>query len=534
MEMLKGDEKRLPHIIQYEIALPPAVEFILRVLRQAGHTAYLAGGAVRDALLGLRIKDYDIATDAAPDRIAALFERTIPVGKAFGVMTVIIDNLPHEVATFRSEKGYADGRRPDEVHFSDAPTDASRRDFTINAMFHDSRRGEIIDYTGGLEDIGRKALRCVGHPPTRFAEDHLRLLRAIRFAARLGFAIEPKTAAAIREMSYLVVNLSPERIARELSEMLTGGQAKIAFAMLHEMDLLQKILPEAAAMDGLEQPREFHPEGDVWVHTLLMLELLDEALRDHRIANNNKGKLEPKDALAAADAPSTVPANDGSDHLSGGDMEEGGEEGEEKGRGESKEEVCKKGVLETWENFDEQDIMALAWAALLHDVGKPVTYTFTDRIRFHEHDRMGAEIATLILRRLRRPEKLIAQVAELIGKHMHFAHLREMRPAKLRRWMQSPDFALHLELHRLDCLSSHRKHENWLYGLQAWRMEKTKPAPKEPLLTGRDFLAKGIKPGPEIGQWLRCAKDAELEGVFSDRTSAMQWMEARIGESEGK
>lgn len=243
-------------------------------LKSEGHQAFLVGGCVRDLLLDRKPKDYDVATDARPDRILELFPRSGRVGAHFGVVLVRDgDGAQVEVATFRSDHAYRDGRHPDSVRFESSPReDAIRRDFTINALLMDPETGEVADYVGGREDLERRLIRAIGDPETRFHEDHLRLLRAVRFAARLGFEIEPDTFSAIRRLHPLIRQVSAERVRDELVRILTEGGARRGFELLDQTGLLEMVLPEVAAMKGVAQPPEFHPEGDVWTHTLLMLE----------------------------------------------------------------------------------------------------------------------------------------------------------------------------------------------------------------------------------------------------------------------
>ncbi len=248
---------------------------IVARLRAGGHQAYLVGGCVRDLLLGRAPKDFDVATDARPDRITELFERSEQVGAHFGVVLVRENTSQVEVATFRSEGGYSDGRRPDGVRFeSDPRQDAMRRDFTINALLLDPESKEVLDFVGGREDLGRRAIRAIGDAEARFREDHLRLIRAVRFAARLDFEIEPETMAALRRWHGLIQRVAPERVRDELTRILTEGGARRGFELLEETGLLGDLLPEVAAMRGVAQPPEFHPEGDVWTHTMLLLEKL--------------------------------------------------------------------------------------------------------------------------------------------------------------------------------------------------------------------------------------------------------------------
>jgi poly(A) polymerase len=243
------------------------------ILLRNGHQALLVGGCVRDLLLGRPPADYDVTTDAAPDRVLQLFPEAIGVGAQFGVVLVPRDGIQVEVATFRSDVGYSDGRHPDAVVYSKtAQEDVRRRDFTINGLLmrHDS--GEILDYVGGEADLLAGIIRAIGEPARRFREDKLRMLRAVRFAARLGFAIDVDTSAAIKNLSPEITQVSAERIREELTKLLTEGAAKCGFALLDETGLLAQLLPEISALHGVEQPPQYHPEGDVWTHTMLMLE----------------------------------------------------------------------------------------------------------------------------------------------------------------------------------------------------------------------------------------------------------------------
>jgi poly(A) polymerase len=292
---------------------------IIRTLREHGHKAYLVGGCVRDLLLGRKPADYDVTTSATPDEVMRLFPETYAVGAQFGVVLVPLPrniaqfsvssvssvvnavdcndrehgehretdtrSLYVEVATFRSDIGYSDGRHPNEVRFTKTPQeDVARRDFTINGLLldpllpdgstRDLLTSGVLDYVGGRNDLEAKIIRAIGEPELRFAEDKLRMLRAVRFAARFGYTIEPQTFAAIRKRAPQIHQVSRERVREELTKMLTEGQAKRAFELLDKTHLLHEVLPEIAAMKGVEQPPQFHPEGDVFVHTLLLLEKL--------------------------------------------------------------------------------------------------------------------------------------------------------------------------------------------------------------------------------------------------------------------
>src|SRR5581483_11102759 len=280
---------------------------VLRTLRERGHQAYLVGGCVRDLLLGREPADYDVATDAIPDQVMRIFPETYAVGAQFGVVLVPVPELERktelpkpaedaglcdseatvadtpghhhkscvEVATFRCDIGYSDGRHPDAVRFSRDPRqDVQRRDFTINGLLLDPIEDKVVDYVGGRDDLQAKIIRAIGDPALRFAEDKLRMLRAVRFAARFEYTIEPTTFAAIQRLAPQINQVSRERVRDELTRMLTEGHARRAFDLLDETGLLRQVLPEIEAMKGVEQPPEFHPEGDVFVHTLLMLEKL--------------------------------------------------------------------------------------------------------------------------------------------------------------------------------------------------------------------------------------------------------------------
>ncbi len=426
---------------------------IIHRLQAEGFQALYVGGCVRDALLGVSPKDWDIATSATPEEVEALFEHTVPVGKSFGVMVVVEDGREYEVATFRKDGGYSDGRRPESVEYTDAREDALRRDFTINALMYDPVRRELLDFVGGQEDLKAGVVRAVGEPEQRFLEDHLRMLRAVRFAARTGFAIEPATFRAIRELAGLVTTVSAERIGAELLGMFTCRAPDAALVLLEESRLLRHVLPEVSAMLGMPQPPEFHPEGDVFEHTRLMLKML------------------------GAELPAAP--------------------------------------------FERE---VLGWAVLLHDVGKPLVISVDGRIRFNCHDSKGAELATTILQRLKRPTKVIETVSDMIGRHMHFGNLSKMRLAKLRRFLREPAFPLHLTLHRYDCGSSHRIMENYEFGQRMLAEELAKPEELEPILKGADLIAMGFAPGPLFGKILEAVEDARLEGEISTPDQARLWV----------
>jgi putative nucleotidyltransferase with HDIG domain len=252
-----------------------AARSVLLRLRRSGQEAWFVGGCVRDELLGRVPPDYDVATSARPETVIDLFPRTVAVGAQFGVVIVLVDEIPVEVATFRSDEAYVDGRRPTGVRFTGAREDAERRDFTMNGLFMDPETGEVLDFVGGREDLATRTLRAIGEPRARFEEDKLRLLRAVRFATTVPARIEESTWQAVREMGPAITEVSWERIRVEVTKILVSGRAAQGFRLLRASGMLAAILPEIEAMAGVEQPPEFHPEGDVLVHTLLALEHFD-------------------------------------------------------------------------------------------------------------------------------------------------------------------------------------------------------------------------------------------------------------------
>jgi poly(A) polymerase len=430
-------------------------ERICRTLRGAGHQAYLVGGCVRDILLARTPADYDVATDATPDRVQELFPRSLAVGAQFGVIIVAEDSeagetVQVEVATFRSDIGYSDGRHPDRVIYTaSAAEDAQRRDFTINALLLDPGTQEVFDFVGGREDLRAGIIRAIGRPEARFHEDKLRLVRAVRFAARFRYAIEAHTFAAIPRLAPQIHQVSAERLRDELTKLLTEGAARRSFELLDETRLLPELLPEIARMKGVEQPPQFHPEGDVWTHTLLMLEEL--------------------------------PAG------------------------------CSS---------------TLAWGLLLHDVGKPPTFTPPagpeGRIRFDEHVNVGTRMSEEICRRLRFSNEDAAQVSALVANHLRFKDVPQMKPATLKRFVRLDRFEEHLELHRLDCLSSHRNLENYEFVRRF--LAETPPEQVRPprLITGEDLIGIGLKPGPQFKAILDAVEEAQLNGKITSSEDALQ------------
>ncbi|HEY3458073.1 MAG TPA: CCA tRNA nucleotidyltransferase [Bryobacteraceae bacterium] len=418
---------------------------LITALRAHGHKAYLVGGCVRDRLLGITPKDFDIATAARPDEVLHCFPQARLVGAQFGVVLVSEgEGIQVEVATFRSEGAYSDGRRPDAVRYESEPAlDARRRDFTINGLLQDPLSGEVLDYVGGKADLEAKVIRAIGNPDQRFEEDHLRMLRAIRFASRLGFSIESETFSAIQRAASRITRISPERIREELIRILTEGAARRGFELLDSSGLLECIAPEIKAYQGVEQPPEYHPEGDVWTHVMLMLERM----------------CDPEPTLAL-------------------------------------------GVL-------------------FHDVGKPSTFRVADRIRFDGHAEVGAAITKDWLYRLRFSNDDVEQVTSLVANHMRFKDVRQMRLGTLKRFLSLPHFEQHLELHRLDCLSSHGQLDSYNFvqaKLSELGQEDLRPAP---LISGHDLIQAGYTPGQAFGEALKAVETGQLEGEVQTREQAL-------------
>jgi poly(A) polymerase len=461
----------LPAQSQSDEAKFAAALEIVRALRERGYEAWLAGGCVRDLLLGRTPQDYDVATSATPEVVLDLFPRTFAVGAHFGVVLVATEqaaagcekpadpeSTPEfsltEVATFRSDGAYSDGRHPDAVRYTlDAAEDVKRRDFTINGLLLDPERlgsplrGAVIDHVGGLADLDAGIVRAIGEPAARFEEDHLRMLRAVRFAARFNYAIEPKTAAAIRAHAQKIEQVSRERVRDELTRMLTEGRARRAFELLDSTGLLTVVLPEIARMKGVEQPPQYHPEGDVWTHTLLLLEQLEAGCT-----------------------------------------------------------------------------MTLAWGALLHDVGKPPTFRRAERIRFDGHVEVGVAIGAEICRRFRFSNEETRQILTLIENHMRFADSERMKNSTLKRFFRLERFEEHLALHRMDCLAGSGNLDHWHYVNERLRTMPEEVVRPKPLLTGRELIAAGYTPGARFKQILHAVEEAQLEGMIHTEEEAVEYV----------
>lgn len=426
---------------------------VVRRLREAGHEGWFVGGCVREMLLGHEPADFDVTTDAVPDRIAELFPHVVPLGRQFGVMTVVEEGVHVEVATYRTEGGYADGRRPRHVRFASAEEDVARRDFTINALLYDPLAERVVDHVGGREDLAAGLVRTVGDPATRFEEDHLRLLRAVRFAARLGFRLDEATDVEVRRLAPRITRISPERIRDELTRMVAHRSRAVALRLLDETGLLREVLPEIDALHGVTQPSDYHPEGDVFVHVVLAMEAL------------------PPDASAV-----------------------------------------------------------VAWAVLLHDIGKPDTRDeSTGRIRFLGHDVLGERMAQDLLRRLRFSNDDRERIAWLVRHHLRPRDAPHMRRAKLRRLLAEPWLSDLMAVCRADALggSGDLTHLELLEEARA-RGEGDLPGA---WVTGRDLHERGVPQGPEFGRLLGTLRDEQLDGRLASREAALARLDDLLGGS---
>jgi poly(A) polymerase len=442
---------------QYAAALAIAC-----TLRDAGHQAYFAGGCVRDLLLRLEPKDYDVTTSATPAEIVALFAKTFAVGAHFGVVLVCTPrpgepDIATEVATFRNDGAYSDGRRPDAVQFATDPReDVQRRDFTINGLLLDPIAYEasgdldasVLDFVQGRRDLSLGVVRAIGDANLRYAEDKLRMLRAVRFAARLNFHLEVE---GIRCKAAQIVQVSQERIRDELTRILTEGGARRGFELLYQLGLLGRILPEVVRLRGVAQPPEFHPEGDVWTHTMLLLE---------KLPAGSSATLAWGALLHDIGKPATYqPPNP--------------------------------------------------------KAGKP------DRIRFNGHVEAGVRIGEEILARLRFSNDDTAQILALIRNHMRFGDILQMKQSTLKRFLRLPRFEEHLELHRLDASSAHGDLKLYDFARAQFEAEPAPDLRPAPLLTGRDLIAAGYRPSPQFKPMLALAEDAQLDGSATTREEAL-------------
>jgi poly(A) polymerase len=431
---------------------------IVKELHRAGFQALWAGGCVRDLTLGLTPTDYDVATDATPEQVLQLFPfRTVPVGVSFGVVRVrnpAVIGVEVEVATFRSDGAYVDGRHPESVVFSSPRLDAERRDFTINGMFFDPFTEKVIDYVGGLDDLRAGVLRAIGDPAARFREDKLRLLRAVRFAARFALTIDRSTYAALVAMVDQITVVAAERIAQELRKMLVHETRTAAMELALETGLAAVIFPPLVAMKGLFQGKPMQPEGDLWDHTMLVLRLL------------------PRDTS-----------------------------------------------------------FPLAFAALLHDVGKPPTRDVQHgRFTFHYHEQVGARIADRLCRDLRLSNDERERITWLVEHHQYLGDVNRMREAKLKRILAKPGIRELLALHRADALASFGEAPQVDYCEYYLRAQPEGPINPPPLVTGHDLVRHGLTPGPHFKEILDAIREAQLERIVNSKREALEWLDRWLAE----
>lgn len=429
---------------------------VVERLRASGYRAFFVGGCVRDTIMGTSPKEYDITTDAKPEEIMRIFSNTVPVGASFGVVLVLENRYKFEVATFRRDESYSDGRHPDSVVYTSSEReDVMRRDFTINGILYDPMTEEAIDYVGGKEDIEKGIIRTIGDPYERFNEDKLRMMRAVRFAARFKYEIEESTLRAIKKLAPLISQVSAERVRDEVVKIISQKNPGYGLRLLRETGLLVHILPEIDKMYGVPQPPKFHPEGDVFTHTCLVLDKIYEIT-----------KGEPS--------------------------------------------------------------LELSVGALLHDVGKPDTLSIEDRIRFNGHDKVGAEIAVKICRRLRFSNKETERIKALVREHLRFKDVFNMKESTLKRFLRMPYFEDHLMLHLADCLASHGSTEAYDFvkkKLDEIKEEEIKP---KPILSGYDLIEMGYKPGPIFSKILDSLEEAQLEGDVKDKEEAKRFVIERF------
>jgi poly(A) polymerase len=422
-----------------------AARRIVEKLRLHGHEAFFAGGWVRDFLLRRKPKDVDIATSALPEAVLHLFPRSTAIGAQFGVVQVHVYGRDFEVATFRSDSAYLDGRHPSSVTYSGPQQDALRRDFTINGLFYDPIAGRVIDFVRGKNDLQGKRLRTIGDPRQRFAEDKLRMLRAVRLACELGFTIVPETWQAIVELAPGILQVSWERIRDEALKLLTGPAPDRGLELLEQSGLLAQILPEIAAMRGVPQSPGDPACGDVLDHTRKTLALLRK--------------------------PSKV----------------------------------------------------LALGALLHDSGKPSTYSAGEGECFKNHSAAGSKIADEVCQRLRMSNQETDEVTDLVLSHPDFLQAMEMRESTLIRFLRKPGFAAHLELLRANSLTSGRDLKLYKFCLEKLEQYSQKPA-AAPLVNGEDLIKMGYEPGPVYKEILRSVEDLQLEGRIRTREEALAYV----------
>lgn len=426
---------------------------IINEIRKKGFDAFFVGGCVRDSLLGRKVKDIDIVTSALPSDIQSMFPSTYNIGEAFGIVNVVESSINYEVATYRKETLYEDGRHPTSVEYARTPKeDALRRDFTINAIYYDPVDKKLLDFTGGVADLKKGIIRAIGKAEERFSEDYLRILRAVRFATRFGFTIDNELLLSARKLAHNTAKLSGERIRDELTKIFTGTNPDQALTLLDETGLLAVLLPEISAMKGIAQPEKYHPEGDVFEHTRLMLSNMP------------------------------IPSEE------------------------------------------------LAWAIILHDVGKPLTFSIgaDGKEKFICHAEKGTLIAEQILQRLKFPTKFINNVCFAVKNHMRFASVTEMRPSKYKALIAEPTFPLELELHRIDCMSSNKFTGSFVFLLDKLIEQDGVRELPEPLIKGKNLIELGFIPGPQFSKILEKITELQNDKVINTRVDAIEYIKSKF------
>lgn len=428
-----------------------AAQKVCKRLQAHGFKAVFAGGCVRDHLLGIMPHDYDIATSAMTDEVMAIFSGSKAVGKAFGVVLVKHSGHEFEVATFRQDGDYVDGRHPESIKFATMEEDASRRDFTVNAMFLDPMTGVIHDFFNGLEDLDDGIIRFVGNAVKRIREDKLRMLRFCRFASQAAFSPSAAGALAVKAFAKDIKDIAPERVREELMKMLDKSDMRKMMKLLFNTGLMAEVLPEVAALKGCEQNPTHHPEGDVWEHTVIVMEQLAE---EHAL---------------------------------------------------------------------------LKLAAMLHDIGKVPCFKIEDgKIKSHGHDKVGAEMADTIMRRLKFSNEEREHVVALVRDHMKVHEVKKMKKSTTKKLLSASHADDLIKLGKADAFGRHFEEGQGWEVLQRlrdeWEPEEIKP---EPLLTGKDLIAMGFKPSPLFKKVLEAVQDEQLEGNIASREEAVEFVEAR-------
>jgi len=432
---------------------------VVEILQKAGYQAVFAGGCVRDFLLEVEPNDIDIATSATPDQVEALFPKTVAVGKSFGVIRVQHSDYEFEVATFRTDSKDSDGRRPDSVEFSSIQEDAKRRDFTVNAIFFDPFGDKYLDYVGGQKDIKNRIIRFVGDANERIREDKLRMLRFVRFVSRGNWNWHKDSANAVHANAQDITVVSPERIGEELTKILTHESAHIGFRTLQDFGFWTYIMPQISELKECAQDPKWHPEGDVFVHTQLMLKNAGQNLRDNAV---------------------------------------------------------------------------LAWAIVMHDIGKPATYAIGPKgnITAHGHAEKGARMAEELLPKLRFDTKTIQKVVWIVENHMKLFDFKNMKQASRMKLIANENFDNLLELHRLDCLSSNGDLSSYEFIKHIQSSTPISQIKPERLIDGKDVMAMDVKPGKMVGKILEEIADQQREGKITTKEQAVRFAQALIEQDD--